>query len=228
MSRLRLPGPGIGAVRSLAAIVLAIAALAPAARPAAAAGVTFGDPAARPVYGESITFTVPLEHSGPLARVDLQLGFPGGLGPYVVSVPVTAAASQTATYTLDVSGGGHLVPNTTLEATWAAYPEIGKPPVLSSTETVKYADTDHDWQTLKGDVVTVHWYQGDQAFAERALDDRRQGREGHRPRCSASRTSARSTSSSTPTTTASARRSGPGPARTSAARRTRTSGRCSR
>jgi hypothetical protein len=101
--------------------------------------------------------------------VDLQLGFPGALGPAIVSVPVTSAASQTVTYLLDVSGDGHIVPNTTIEATWAAYPEIGKPPVLSSTETIHYADTEHQWQTLKGDVVTVHWYQGDRAFAQRAL-----------------------------------------------------------
>jgi hypothetical protein len=155
--------------RVLAALVLAAAALAPAARPASAAGVTFGDPAARPEYGTSITFTVPLEHAGPLARVELQLRFPGSLGPYVVTVPITTAPSQTVTYTLDVSGSGHIVPNTTIEATWAAYPEAGQPPVLSSTETVHYLDTDHQWKTLKGDVVTVHWYQGGDAFAQRAV-----------------------------------------------------------
>jgi len=156
-------------IRVLASLALAVAALAPAAIPAWAAGVTFGAPAAKAVYGESITFTVQLDRSGPLARVELQLGFPGGLGPLVVAVPVTNAASQTATYVLDVSGSGHVVPNTTIEATWAAYPETGKPPVLSATQTVHYADTEHDWRTLKGDVVTVHWYEGDQAFAQRAL-----------------------------------------------------------
>jgi hypothetical protein len=155
--------------RALAAFTLAVAALAPAVRPAAAAVVTFGEPAARPVYGESVTFTIPIEHSGPLSRVELQLRFPASLGPFVVSVPVTDAASQTAAYTLDVSGGGHIVPNTTIEATWAAYPEAGKPPVLSSTESVAYADTDHEWRTLKGDVVTVHWYDGGDAFARRAV-----------------------------------------------------------
>jgi hypothetical protein len=162
-------GHGVLLLRSLAAIALAVAALVPAAGPAAAASVTFGDPAARAVYGQSITFTVPVEHSGPLARLDLQLTFPGALGPFVVSVPITPASSQTATYVLDVSGSGHIVPNTTIEAQWAAYPAIGQPPVLSAKEPVHYADTEHDWTSLKGDVVTVHWYQGDQAFARRAL-----------------------------------------------------------
>ncbi len=155
--------------RLLAGFALALAALGPAAAPASAATVTFGEPAARPVYGESITFTVPIDHSGPLARVELQLRFPATLGPLVVNVPVTAAASQTAMYTLDVSGSGHIVPNTTIEATWAAYPEAGKPPVLSPTETVDYDDTEHQWRTLKGEVVTVHWYDGSDAFARRAV-----------------------------------------------------------
>ena len=156
-------------VRTLAAVALAVAALAPAAAPASAASVTFGAPAAKAVYGQSITFTVQLDHTGPLARVELQITSPGSLGPFVVTVPVTDAASQVATYTLDVTGGGHIVPNTTLEVAWAAYPEAGKPPVVSTTETVHYADTEHEWRTLKGDVVTVHWYQGGQAFAQRAL-----------------------------------------------------------
>jgi peptidase MA superfamily protein len=162
------PGRDAALVRSLAALVLALAALAPAAGPAAAASITFGEPAAKSAYGQSITFTVPVEHSGPIARLDLQLTFPGALGPFVVTVPFPSGAS-TATYVLDVSGSGHIVPNTTIEAQWAAYAAIGQPPVLSAKEAVHYADTDHDWKSLKGDVVTVYWYQGDQAFAQRAL-----------------------------------------------------------
>jgi peptidase MA superfamily protein len=170
VSRL-LAGFGRGAAigRSVAALALATAALLPAGVPAEAAGpVSFGEPAAKAVYGQSITFTVPVEHTGPIARLDLQLTFPGALGPFVVTVPFPSGAS-TATYVLDVAGSGHIVPNTTIQAQWAAYTAIGQPPVLSSTESVHYADTDHDWKSLKGDVVTVYWYEGDQAFAQRAL-----------------------------------------------------------
>ena len=35
--------------------------------------------------------------------------------------------------------------------------------------TVVYADDRFDWKTLRGDVVRVHWYEGDEAFGERAL-----------------------------------------------------------
>ena len=41
-----------------------------------------------------------------------------------------------------------------------------------------YSDDRIDWQTLEGDVVRVHWYEGDEAFGERALQigDERGGR----------------------------------------------------
>jgi hypothetical protein len=41
---------------------------------------------------------------------------------------------------------------------------VGRPPV---TET--YADTRVDWQTLQGELVRVHWYEGDDASGRRAL-----------------------------------------------------------
>jgi hypothetical protein len=138
--------------------------------PARAADVVFGDPVSTPVYGESINFTIPMQHTGPLARLELRLRFPDSLGPFVEDVPFTDAASQSVTYTLDVTGGSHLVPNTTIEATWAAYPELGQEPVLSAVDVVRYEDTTHDWRSVKGDVLTVHWYAGDEAFARSALE----------------------------------------------------------
>ena len=54
-------------------------------------------------------------------------------------------------------------------ATWAAFTSPDSSPVLSSAETVRYQDTDHAWQSLKGDIVVVHWYQGSDAFAKKAL-----------------------------------------------------------
>ncbi len=74
------------------------------------------------------------------------------------------------TYRLDLAGGGHLVPNTPIEATWAAFPQGGGEAVLSAAQTVRYEDTSKDWQTLRGDLVNVHWYEGTEAFARRALE----------------------------------------------------------
>lgn len=153
--------------RLLASTLLAAAALLPAAAPSLAADVTFGTPEAQAVYGQGITFTVPMTASGQLDRLELRLTYPGALGPFVEEVPV--ASGKTQTHVLDVSGGGHMVPNTTIEAVWAAVPAGGAAPVLSAPVSVRYADTDQEWRTMKGDLVVVHWYAGDEAFARKAL-----------------------------------------------------------
>ncbi len=157
-----------GLQRVLAAVLLASAVLLPAAaRPAVAADVTFGAPDATASYGEGITFTVPMTAAAPLKRLEIRLVYPGSLGPFVAEVPVATGGSQT--FRLDLAGDGHLLPNTTIEASWAAFPKDGGEPVLSAVGTVRYADTDHEWRTMKGDLVVVHWYEGDEAFARRAL-----------------------------------------------------------
>ncbi len=153
---------------SLLAIgTILVALVAPAG--ALAADVTFGTPAVKTTYGESIQFSVEVTSSAPLARVELRLGFPGALGPFIVDVPVGAGKTQTLRYQLDLGGAGHIAPNTRLSATWAAFTAVGATPVLSRTEAVRYSDTTQDWKTLKGDIVTVHWYAGSEAFAKKAL-----------------------------------------------------------
>ena len=72
-------------------------------------------------------------------------------------------------YVLDVTGGGHIVPNTPITATWAAYTAAGGDPVVSRDDHVLYEDTTHDWRKVKGDLMTVHWYAGGDAFANKAL-----------------------------------------------------------
>jgi Peptidase MA superfamily len=160
-----------GAVRLVAVALLAAAALLPAwAGPARAADIVFGSPDATSTYTEGIEFTVPITTSERPERIEIRLRYPGGLGPFIEEIPVPAPGSQTLTYRLDTSGGGHIVPNTVIEATWAAVPQGGGEPVLSATKTIRYEDTTKDWRTLKGDIVVVHWYDGSEAFARRALE----------------------------------------------------------
>jgi hypothetical protein len=158
-------------------LVTAAALLLPVAAPARAIDIpfaadralpSFGQPKATVSYGEGITFTVPFTTPVPLERVEIRLRYPGSLGPFIEEVP--AAGTQTLTYRLDTTGGGHLVPNTPLDVRWAAFPAGSDTPVLSASLTVRYSDTDHDWRTLRGDLVTVHWYDGSEAFARKALD----------------------------------------------------------
>jgi hypothetical protein len=159
--------------RRLAALaaVMTLVGLLVGAPAVSAAGVTFGTSTAKATFGEQIEFAVDVTAPAPLARMELRIGFPDALGPYIVDVPVPASGgSHRVTYDLDLTGGGHLVPNTPLSYTWAAFPEVGADPDLSDTERIRYRDTSQDWQTLEGDLITVHWSQGGQAFARKALD----------------------------------------------------------
>jgi hypothetical protein len=153
----------------LLALVTAVAWLLPATAPARAASVTFGRPTVEATYDQSIAFSVELTSDTPVERVELWLRMPGSIGPYVVAVDDPGGTTRTLHYLMDLTGSGHLVPNTRFTATWAAYPTAGAAPVTSQASQVSYQDTTQDWRTVTGKIVTVHWYDGTEAFAQRAL-----------------------------------------------------------
>lgn len=138
--------------------------------PALAADVSFGKPTAVADYGTSVTFNVDVTRTVPLDRVELRLLFPDALGPLIVDVPVPpGTGTDTLEYVLDVTGGGHIVPNTPIDSSWAAFTAPGAEPVTSQDERIVYRDTTHDWRTVKGDLMRVHWYAGGEGFANKAL-----------------------------------------------------------
>ena len=152
----------------LAAIAVAMALLPSLAGVTRAADATFGTPTAKAIYGESIDFAVPLTTSVKPDRIELRLLFPGAIGPEVIEVPVPAGTETLdLKYSLDLTGGS-LAPNTKFTATWAAV-SAGNVIGLSAPLTVDYQDTSKAWRTVKGDLVTVHWYEGSKAFAEKEL-----------------------------------------------------------
>src|SRR4029453_13099577 len=68
---------------------------------------------------------------------------------------------------LDLSNG-QVVPNTTFTATWRITTADRKT-LLGPPIRVAYDDDRFKWQTLNGDVVRVHWTEGDAAFGRRAV-----------------------------------------------------------
>ena len=81
------------------------------------------------------------------------------------------APSGTGSVTLrDTFGGdGFLLPNTPVTAHWRITMEEGDLPVLGPEVSLVYDDDRFTWQTTGDDIVRVHWYEGSQAFGERAL-----------------------------------------------------------
>jgi hypothetical protein len=135
---------------------------------AAADRVSFGGPSATSSFGKSVDFKQPVSVAGTPARAEILISTPGSIGPDVVPVPQAAAAGSTVMeYQLDVANG-QLVPNTTLSARWRLVDEAGRTwlgPIVHQT----YVDDRFDWRTLRGNVVRVHWYEGDDALGARAV-----------------------------------------------------------
>jgi hypothetical protein len=150
------------------AIALAGSALV---SPAAAAGpdVQFGAPTASAKYGQSIRFVQPVDLSGAPKRVEILLDFPGAEGPLVVDETEQAAGggSIQLDHVIELADG-HLLPNTVISARWRILGADGATTVGPSV-SVTYADDRFQWQTQAGNVVRIHWYQGDAAFGQRAL-----------------------------------------------------------
>ena len=150
----------------VASLGLAIGLAAPGVR---AADISFGTPSATSVYGTGVTFVQPVTVGGTIRRTELLITFPTALGPLVHEIPVPSGSGA-----LTLRGGwsvvtdGHLVPNMPLVARWRITPTVGDP-VEGPPVTVLYTDTRFAWKTLTGTLVRIHWYEGSDAFARRAL-----------------------------------------------------------
>ena len=155
---------------TLAGLILASAAIAASAGPTLAADPPdFGTPSASSAYGESIAFEQPVTLAGVPARVELLVRTPGAEGPDVIDVGAPARGGEaTLRFDLDLNDG-HVVPNTTFTARWRITDADGEIHVGPET-TLRYEDDRVDWQTVEGDIVRVHWYEGGDALGRRALE----------------------------------------------------------
>ena len=165
----RLAGIASGLV---AALALTIAAMAPGTvSPVAAAEPRFGTPTLTTSFEDGVTVTQPVTLTEEPARIELLLRTADATAPLVREIELPAlelADVESLTYTLDTTDG-HILPNTPIEARWRITPRDGGTPVVGPAVDGVYADDRFAWQTLVGDVVRVHWYEGSDAFGARAL-----------------------------------------------------------
>ncbi|MFL5679633.1 MAG: peptidase MA family metallohydrolase, partial [Chloroflexota bacterium] len=151
----------LGSVAALAAVLWATGVVA-------AADPAFGTPDAVSKYGESITFTQPATIPSTPKRVEILLDFPGGAGPVATEVDnATRSGEVTLRYEVALDQG-HILPNTTISARWRVTAADGSTSIGPSVR-VTYDDTRFKWRTKTGALVRVHWYEGSDAFGDRAL-----------------------------------------------------------
>ena len=154
---------------ALAAVAASAVLAGPAATTVRAADPVFGTPTIDAAFGEGVELTQPVTLDEAPARVEVLLTFADAAGPLVVELPTpTTIGATTLRHAVNVAADGHILPNTPVSARWRITPEEGAPVLGPAVETI-YADERFDWKTVSGDLVRVHWYEGDDAFGERAL-----------------------------------------------------------
>jgi hypothetical protein len=165
------PFSGHRIVRGSAAVLLgAIFGLLIVPGVATGASVTFGTPSASSTFGKGIVFTQPYSGGG-INHAEILIELPGDLGPSV-SV-LQSPGSSSLTYTLDTSGGG-LSPFIPVTAHFQVFFDDGTAQDGPDIQ-VTYADDRFAWKAKSGKVVTIHWFQGTDAFAQQLLAYGEQG-----------------------------------------------------
>ncbi len=153
----------------LATVVLAFVAFsAPSALAASGGQVSWGTATATASFGKSIAFVQPLRLAATPKRAEILITYPRSDGPFVVDhTPDAAGSPAELRHEID-TGASSLQPNTVLSAQWRLTWADGTTSVGPSV-SVTYADDRFRWQTEAGQLVRIHWYEGDAAFGKRAL-----------------------------------------------------------
>jgi hypothetical protein len=134
-----------------------------------AANPVFGKPTIDGKFGQGVELTQPVTLDETPKRVEVLITFANAAGPLVVELPAPGRiGATTLRHELGAEADGHIIPNTPIKAQWRLTPESGAP-VVGPVVDMVYDDDRFTWRTIRGDTVRLHWYEGTDAFAERAL-----------------------------------------------------------
>lgn len=154
------------AAAALALLSLLVATLALPA-PVRAAEPRFGPATIDGALGQPLTVTQEVTLDEVPDRVEVLVTYADAFGPLVTAVDVPSSPGRTTLrWTADATLGS-VVPNTPVRARWRI--TTGDATVLGPEVDTVVADERFDWQTVRGDVIRVHWYEGGRDFGERAL-----------------------------------------------------------
>jgi hypothetical protein len=145
-------------------VTLVVAVLIAPAGMFASTHVAFGQPEAIARLGQPVVFQTTLEAaSEPI--VELLVNLPGERAVTVLPADVVAEGDGfRAAAVLE----GELAPNTRLSYRFRV--RDGDETVLGPTDETVLVDDRFEWRTISGPLVNLHWYAGDEQFAQRALD----------------------------------------------------------
>lgn len=130
----------------------------------AADGVEIATPSVSGTLGTSISYSDMFQAGSTPLAVELLVQEPGLYGPLVTDADFGPTASG---YRADVVDSSHVLPNTTLTFRFRVRTAGGT--TLGPSATFTLQDQRYTWHEILGTHVRLHWYSGDQAFAQKAL-----------------------------------------------------------
>jgi hypothetical protein len=129
--------------------------------------VAFDPPTARSQLDVSLEFRESFHSSTAPARVDLLSHLPADRVTQVQAATVSRGDGDTFQATVSIPG--HITPNTTFAYRFRVVGSDGSA-AIGPEASVTVTDDRFTWKTLPGRIVRLHWYDGTDAFARRALD----------------------------------------------------------
>ena len=123
-------------------------------------------------FPDSITFRATIESSAPITSVILEYGTDQLTCGSVIAKAFpqfTPNTTVNAEWTWEMKQSGSLPPGASLWWRWRYIDEDGTENV-SEKKTLTWLDSEHDWQTVTSGFINLHWYSGDQTFAEDLLN----------------------------------------------------------
>jgi len=152
-------------------ILLAIALSSLALPPAAAAQTGITVTAAPPPeykFGETLTFQISVRSSVPITGATLFVRAQGEARTFVGEARFSSGVATTAAYSLNLATHP-LTPFATVEYWWEIRDNSGAQ-LTTEPKNFYYEDNRFNWQTTARETMSVHWYVGDHAFGQAALD----------------------------------------------------------
>ncbi|MBI5841521.1 MAG: hypothetical protein HZB19_15620 [Chloroflexi bacterium] len=123
-------------------------------------------------FPETATFSATLTSSADIASVTLEYGNAQLTCGEVIAKAFpefTPSTSVNVEWTWDMRQSGSLPPGASLWWRWR-YTDATGAEFVSDTQTAAWLDDQHNWQTVSSSDINLHWYSGDQVFAQDLLN----------------------------------------------------------
>jgi hypothetical protein len=152
-------------------VALALLLLTSAPQPVAAQA-TFSNINAKLEFPDRISFSATIEANAEIERVVLEYGTNARSCAQVIAKAypvITPASKLNVSWTWEMLQSGSEPPGTQIWYRWRAIDVTGKEHV-SEQQELTWIDSKRRWQSKERGLVTLHWYAGNQDFADELLD----------------------------------------------------------